>query len=665
MIIYSGSKKQFHDDVVHGVVADRLRAAISDHGVFGGSESEYNSWLNSLARMDLVVNDPGIPDGAAIALEYQIPTTAKRVDFMIGGVDEKDQTNILLVELKQWSEAERTSLDSCVRTVVGGAPRVVQHPCAQVYNYARLMENLNAGIHENGISLHPSAYLHNYRDDARGQIEDPSYSFYLTRVPLYLMHDGPKLTAEIKRRIKKEPRPDLFEVVDTGRLKPSKALQDSILPLLEGQEAFYMMDEQQVAYSTILHLVKRCHESSQKHTIVIQGGPGTGKSVIAVSLLARLIKEGFSCSYVTKNAAPREVFSSLLVQGNKSKAYIAGLFRSSGSFVDERSDRYDCLLVDEAHRLNAKSGMFSNRGENQIKELIQAARISVFFLDEDQTIHAKDIGSMQEIAKWSAKCGSRLVANDNLVLRSQFRCNGSDGYIAWLDNALGIRPTANAALSSTGLDYDLRIYRSPVKMREDLRILNQINNKARMVAGYCYDWESKTNTRAMDITLKDGFTAQWNFSTTKTWAIDQDSFDQVGCIHSSQGLEFDYVGVIIGTDLRMENGRVIADYTRRSRHDASVKGLKNRDDGDSLGDRIVRNTYKTLMSRGQKGCFVYCEDESLADRFVMLGAREVDGSVSGRRPSRKETIDFYAMQTPMGSIMRAAAESSNNRVNQR
>ncbi len=656
MIIYSGSKKQFHDDVVRGVVADRLSTAIAEHGVIGGGASEYNSWMNSLARMDLVVNDPGIPDGAVVALEYQIPTTAKRIDFMIGGVDGEGRTNILLVELKQWSEAEKTSLDGCVKTVVGGAPRVVQHPCAQVYNYARLLENLNAGIYENGISLHPSAYLHNYRDDARDQIEDPTYSFYLTKVPLYLMHDGPKLTEEIKRRIKKEPRPDLFEIVDTGRLKPSKALQDSILPLLNGQEAFYMIDEQQVAYSTILHLVQRCHASSNKHTIVIQGGPGTGKSVIAVSLLARLVKEGFSCSYVTKNAAPREVFSSLLVQGNKSKAYIAGLFRSSASFWNERPDRYDCLLVDEAHRLNAKSGMFANRGENQIKELIQAARVSVFFLDEDQIIHAKDIGSLEEIRKWTRACGSTLVANDDLVLRSQFRCNGSNGYIAWLDNAIGIRSTANAEFSTIDFNYDFRVYRNPVQMRDDLERLNRINNKARMVAGYCYDWVSKNNARKKDIVLRDGFSAQWNFSTTKTWAIDKDSFDQVGCIHTSQGLEFDYIGVIIGRDLRMENGGVVADYRSRSSNDASVKGLKYRSDGDDLGDRIVRNTYKTLMSRGQKGCFVYCEDEALADRFIELGAREIKRSSFVQRPLGQSTSDFYADQIPTGSAMAAAAE---------
>ena len=622
MIIYSGTRKAFHLDVLNGMIAERLKNAIETYGISGGSDSEYHSWMNSLSRMDSVILDPDIPEDALVALEYQIPTTCKRIDFMIAGNDDDGKTNIVLIELKQWEEASRTSLDHCVKTFVGGAERVVQHPSAQVYNYAMLLENINPEIYERGVSLIPLAYLHNYKESFRGELEDPSYEFYLSKAPIYLSHDGSKLQEAIKAKIKKPTRPDLFDVIDHGKLKPSKALQDAILPMLEGKEEFYMLDEQQVAYSTILHLVEKLNTTPGKHTIVIQGGPGTGKSVIAVSLLAKLLSLGKSCAYVTKNAAPRNVFSTLLVRGHKSKTYIANLFKGSGSFVGEMPNRYDCLLVDEAHRLNEKSGLFSNQGENQIKEIINASKVSVFFLDEDQIVTSKDIGSMQQIAYWAKQCGSRLITNDDLVLRSQFRCNGSNGYIAWLDHVLGIRETANTNFKDLDIDYDLRLYRDPSKMREDLRAINQINNKARMLAGYCYDWVSRKDLSLYDIILKGGFKAQWNFNNTSTYAIDPESFDQIGCIHTSQGLEFDYVGVIIGRDLTYHNGIVDADYRKRSKDDASVKGLKSRMDGEALGERIVRNTYKTLLSRGQKGCFIYCEDDALADRFVALGAKE-------------------------------------------
>jgi DUF2075 family protein len=197
---------------------------------------------------------------------------------------------------------------------------------------------------------------------------------------------------------------------------------------------------------------------------------------------------------------------------------------------------------------------------------------------------------------------------------SQFRCNGSDGYLAFLDDVLGIRETAN--YDGFDMEYDIKIYDDPVIMREDLRTINKFNNKARLVAGYCYDWITKNNfdSETFDIELNNNFKAKWNFSNTQTWAIDEDSFDQVGCIHTSQGLEFDYVGVIIGKDLRYENGKVITDFTKRAKTDHSLRGIKSKRNY-KLADTIIRNTYRTLMTRGQKGCYIYCEDKELSKYF--------------------------------------------------
>ena len=194
---------------------------------------------------------------------------------------------------------------------------------------------------------------------------------------------------------------------------------------------------------------------------------------------------------------------------------------------------------------------------------------------------------------------------------SQFRCNGSDGYLAFLDNLLGIKETANDTISD--LNYDFRVYDDPNKLRDDLRELNKINNKCRMVAGYCYNWESKNDINLDDINLENDFHAKWNFSTTETWAIDEDSFEQVGCIHTSQGLEFDYCGVIIGKDLIYRNNKVVTDKNARAKSDKSLSGLKKFSDPIKKADEIIKNTYRTLLSRGQKGCFVYCEDKALSN----------------------------------------------------
>lgn len=610
MLIYQGTKKKFNDDVVNNVIAEKLEEIFKKEKIGGGSQAEIRSWRNSLSQMEIVLQDEGIPLDCQIALEYKIPTTCKRIDFMIAGKDDKDINNIYVIELKQWEEAIKTDFEDCVQTYVGKGERVLQHPCCQVYNYTKLLENINEEISDKGIQLHPACYLHNFKAECCNEIKDKRYEFYIKQVPLFLSHDAIKLREFFKKNLKKKPDENIFEVIDQGKLKPSKSLQDAILPMLEGKKEFYMIDEQQVAYSTILKTVREALKEEKKCTIIVQGGPGTGKTVIAISLLARLIKEGVSTSYVSKNSAPRNVYGKLLIEGDKKKSYIQELLKGSGCFIGEKNNRYDCLLVDEAHRLNEKTGPYKNQGENQIKEIIHASRVSVFFLDEDQIVHIDDIGSVEEIKKWAKEEGSIVITGKDFVLTSQFRCNGSNAYIAFLDNLLQIRKTANESLE--GLDFDFRIFDDPNEMKEELRKKN-FNNKARIVAGYTHPWNSKHDTSKIDIVLKNGFQARWNFSATTTWAIDKDSFEEIGCIHTCQGLELDYIGVIIGKDLIYRNGNVITDYTKRCRKfDKSLNGIDKRKDAKQLADKIIKDTYKVLLTRGQKGCYVYCEDEELS-----------------------------------------------------
>ena len=224
-------------------------------------------------------------------------------------------------------------------------------------------------------------------------------------------------------------------------------------------------------------------------------------------------------------------------------------------------------------------------------------------------VTTSDVGSVDLIKECAKEEGSMVYCGKDLNLVSQFRCNGSDGYLAFLDNLLGIRETANTMMD---MDYDIRVFDNPCAMREALREKNRVANKSRMIAGYCYDWISKNGKSGYDIVLSDGFKAQWNFSDTATWAIDEDSFEQVGCIHTSQGLEFEYVGAIIGRDLIFMDGKVQTDFRARARTDSSLKGIKTTRNY-ALADRIIRNTYRTILSRGQKGCFIYCEDTDLGN----------------------------------------------------
>ena len=608
MIVYSGTKKQFNSDAMNGVIARKVDDLFMKYGIPRANISQFNAFRNSLTRMALVMAATSqIDDEVQIAVEYQIPLTSKRVDLMIAGSD-GNRDNVVIVELKQWEDCSPTQRENVVKAFTGGAERDVAHPSQQAYSYAKLIENFNEDVRLNNIGIIPCAYLHNFKESNRRRICDSRYSEIIKEAPVFLEEDGTKLSDFISRFVIKPSNKKLFDIIENGKLLPSKSLQDEIGRVLNGNIEFQMIDEQQVAFATVMKLVEKSIDSDEKHTIIVQGGPGTGKSVIAINLLAKILRNGYSCAYVTKTSAPRTTFKKNLIRGQYSVGYLGGLFMSSGSFVDVPNNAFSCLITDEAHRLREKSGLYSNLGENQIKEIINASKISVFFVDEDQIVTSADIGSIDEIKKQAKACGSKVYFNESLVLTSQFRCNGSDGYLAFLDDVLQIRETANDMFFD--IDYDVRVFDSASEMREELRAYNG-NNKARMIAGYCYPWNSKSDKSKMDIILPDGFEAQWNF-TTDQFASDPNSFEQVGCIHSTQGLEFEYVGIIIGLDLQYKDGNVITDWRKRDKHDATLSGLRN-GQNNAKADRIIRNTYKTLLSRGQKGCFIYCQNSEFAD----------------------------------------------------
>ena len=361
----------------------------------------------------------------------------------------------------------------------------------------------------------------------------------------------------------------------------------------------------------------------------------TFKSVVAVNLLVEFTRRGRLVHYVTRNAAPRAVYESKLT-GSFTRSHIGNLFKGSGSYVNTPANLMDVLVVDEAHRLNEKSGLYQNIGENQIKEIIQASRLSVFFIDEDQRVTLRDIGEKGEIRRWAELCGAEVT---ELALESQFRCNGSDGDLAWVEHALQSRETANPTLD--GIEYDFRICSSPNQLFDLIVKHNAITNKARVVAGYCWNWKGKRNPAIKDVVIENhGFAKRWNLDKDGSlWLVAPNSVEEVGCIHTCQGLELDYVGVIIGPDLVVRDGRLMTNAGKRSGQDRSIHGYKRllKEDPDQargLADRIIKNTYRTLMTRGQKGCYVYCVDEETNDYFAQFVA-----SAQARPPTYLEAAE--------------------------
>ena len=624
MIVYEDSKRCFVEDIKSNCIADKITAKIRERGINAGHEREYISWQNSLQFMRNIVDDNDIDDEVRIAIEYNIPLTSKRVDFIICGADANNNDNVVVVELKQWQKAEVVADDMhyCVKTFVGRNNRIVCHPSYQAYSYACFIRNYSQKVLDDGINLIPCAYLHNYDPDFKQTLSNSIYKEWVSEAPFFIRNETEQFSAFVKKYVtRRSSNGDLLYEIDHGRLKPTKALQDSLTSMVKGNKEFMLLDEQAVCYDMCLKTMAKCKEDGKKRTIVIQGGPGTGKSVLAVNLLMEFINKSLNTCYATKNSAPREAFLSLLTHSDaKKQVNIKQLFRSPFGLSNVPDNTYDCLIVDEAHRLVKK--MYGDwNGENQVKECISASLLSIFLLDEDQAVTVNDIGSIAEISKWCRELNSTLKMPAEAKLVSQFRCNGSDAYIQFIDDILQ-RTEESVTVSLYELNFDFRIFDSAIELREALREKNAINNKSRMVAGYCYDWNVKHGRGDYDIMLPDGFKAKWNLEKDKIWAINPNSFEEVGCIHTAQGLEFDYVGVLIGKDLKYDStsGRIITDKQAISKDDKSsgIRSCKN----ESIVRKLILNTYKTLLTRGQKGCYVYCEDKSLAE-YIKKKARLV------------------------------------------
>jgi len=618
MIIYSKTKDEFMDDLLNNSLSDMIEKEVWAKA-HRHSYGEVMSWRNSLPRMGLILSESNLPSDIGVAIEYRIPYTSMCVDMIITGLDSEGRNSAVVVELKQWDSVKSTDYNDIILTRYRSGKKEVDHPSHQAWSYVRMIEDYNAGVQDNNICIQPCTYLHNYIFNDPDPLLNEKYRDHIEKAPIFTSRDGSKLIDFIKDRIKEGDSLKTISMIENGKLRPSKSLQDCIASMMDGNEEFIMIDQQKVIFEKIVYhqdaLINHKGSKKSKRTIIVKGGPGTGKSVIAVNLLARFTKNGYSAAFVSKTKAPRSVYESKLT-GSIRRCEIDCLFKWSGSFTNPESNVYDVLIIDEAHRLNEKSGPY-NRGENQVKEIINSSRLSVFFIDEGQKVTYGDIGTIEAIRRYAAEYNSKVI---ELELSSQFRCSGSDGYIEWLDSLLQIQG-APSLDESEYFDYDFRVFDDPCQMRDEIFELNKVANKCRLLAGTCWDWISggKTNTNVHDITIPGtDFAMSWNLEHEYTWAIDPESVNEVGSVHTAQGLEFEYVGVLLGPDIfyDLETCSVMTDYNARYKHDPTIRGLKSHQPVEEravIGDQIIRNTYKVLMSRGMKGCYVYCTDPNLRD----------------------------------------------------
>jgi DUF2075 family protein len=601
MIAYNEELGVFNDHVENNVIVEQVLSKLGQNV----SNSQKRAFYNSLREMYIVLNGSSIPKNVRVGIEYKIPITTRRIDFIISGSDGV-QDNLVIVELKQWDKVTRTDTPNVV--LLG--TQEYTHPSWQAYSYAATIEHFNEAVEKENITLQSLAFLHNYEEEYRDELINDTYKETINLSPVFISTEYSKLRRFIEQYVKVPSNKDLLYEIEQGKIKPTKLLVDVMGSMLNNNEEFILLDEQKVVSESLYRIATRNQRDSRKHVVIVEGGAGTGKSVIAIDLLGKLItKKALNAFYVAKSSYVKENYLKKLTRNIPKYQYLRTLFKGSGQFIDSVHNQFDCLIVDEAHRLTERTKIsWFYKGENQVKEIIHASKVSIFFIDPKQQIDIKDFGTIEEIKRCANHYNAVIHHSPNMKLKNQFRCNGSDEYLSWVDS---IVYNESYEKSEQPIDYDIQVFDDIMDMKQAI-IEKNGNNKSRMISGDVFPWISRTDKTSIDINIGD-FHAQWN--RTKAFATDPRAIDEVGCIHTTQGMEFEYVGLIIGDDFVYRNGQIMTDYNKHPDGANEFKRPHQRrvhPSDANLIDQLIRNTYRVLLSRGQKGCYIFCLDKELS-----------------------------------------------------
>lgn len=619
MRLYAGTSKQFIQDTIQNQITEKLRISFFDYYRFNPSDGEIRSWQNSLRALSQTIQYAGLLDHGII-IEYQLPMTSKRLDCMISGRDYNNKDNAVIVELKQWDRCEESNADNEVMTWLNGTLRDVLHPSVQVGQYRMYLEDTHTAFYEgvNPVKLNACAYLHNYHYDPTDVIFADKFNEHLTRNPIFTADDADKLKDYLTEKLQNGYGIDVLNKIENSKYRPSKRLMNHVGNVIRGKSEYILLDDQKIVYDRVFAEAKHGFHNKQKSVIIIKGGPGTGKSVIAINLMADLLLQGYNAHYATGSRAFTQTLRDII--GRRGSVQ----FKYFNSYMNAQPNEIDVLICDEAHRLRKTSNnRFTPTAKRsnlaQIDELIRASKVCVFFIDDKQVVRPDEIGSVKYITEHALKNKCKVIEFDELEI--QFRCNGSDGFINWINNTLGIKRTANVIWNQNEETFDFKIFNSPESLENAIKEKVNQGFSARMTAGFCWKWSdaNKDGTLPNDVVIGE-YQRPWNakpeakrlapnIPKATLWAHDPNGINQIGCIYTAQGFEFDYVGVIFGKDLVYDFDLQQWIGNKEHSYDTVVKRSK-----DQFVE-LVKNTYRVLLTRGMKGCYVYFEDKDTEKFF--------------------------------------------------
>lgn len=604
-------------DLVHtGDISVRLDQQMYRHVGQRASQSEAAAWRASVPALLRDLGEAGL-GAVEVLLEYRLPLTSRRVDAVLAGVHpETGETSYVAVELKQWSEAHPYEDDVTLVTVPGAAgPRL--HPLLQVDGYREYLTDFTATLHERPLAVQGAAYLYNARaDDITAGIPGVH-----DRSHLFTSDDHDEWLGFLRAHLSPAPGSSAADALTSSPTRPSRTLLAVAAEQIRQREQFTLLAEQQLAYRLVLHEVEQAGRGRGKTVVVVTGGPGSGKSVIALSLLGELARRGYTTLHATGSRSFTQTLRKVAGRGD---SRTKSLFTYFNSFMAADRNGLDVLVMDEAHRIRQTSESRWTKAEHrtgrpQLDELVSAAQVPVFLLDENQVVRPGEIGSVDEIREYGRAHSVHVVEVD---LGDQYRCGGSQAYVDWTRDLLGL--SGGVPGRWDGDDFDLRVASSPQEMEAFLAERMAAGQSARMTAGYCWPWSDPNSDGTLEPDVQvGGWARPWNLRGDRRvgsappaalWATEDGGFGQIGCVYTAQGFEYDWNGVILGPDLTWRDGRVAT--VRSANKDPDFRSHTKVSDADF--DRLVRHVYKVLLTRGMVGTVVCAVDPTLRAAIARL-----------------------------------------------
>ena len=504
MHLYQGTTQQFIADATQARLANQLSDRFFDEFRYRPAPSEVTSWRNSLGAMAHVLNLAGLTD-QGILVELKLPLSSKRLDVLITGSNPSTGDSAVVVELKQWTEVGRSNITDCVTVDYGGRPRDHLHPSRQVAQYQRYLIDTHPAFSDGAIALDACAYLHYAQHDPTSPLYHADFATLLATNPSFTGDQLDEFASFLDQRVSGPDEGEILERVAATAFKPHKRLLDHVARVIRNEPTFVLLDEQLVAYNAILDAVGHAGTNQQNVVFLIEGGPGTGKSVIALNLVAELADRGLTTLHLTGSKAFTENLRKIV--GGRAGALFK-YFRDTATVTD----KLDVAILDEAHRIRTIStSRFTpakaRTGKAQIDDILDASRVTVFFIDDLQVVRPGEVGSTDLIRESAAKRGIEVR---DFKLEAQFRANGSDSFIQWVDNTLELDRTPQV-LWSMDDEFDFRIVGNVRELERLIRLRAGEGSTARLVAGFCWPWSDPDDAGQLvpDVRVGD-WAMPWN-----------------------------------------------------------------------------------------------------------------------------------------------------------